>query len=111
MNHHYFLPVELLFADLDNYFPKSKLTVSDLAKSHFYDELTHYKSGIILKYINPLTISLSVATDAEGAEKTRITCAVIHKTRYLFNVLQKNKRFNSSHCPMLPIQYFISKKV
>lgn len=52
-----------------------------------------------------------MAADVEGVEKVHIAYAVIHKTRYLFNDLKKNKRFISSHCPMLPIQYLISKKV
>lgn len=52
-----------------------------------------------------------MAADAKGVEKVATTCAVIHKTRYLFSDLQqKNERFICSHCPMLPVQYFISKK-
>lgn len=53
VNHQfYFLPVELLFTDLNNYLPISKLPVNALAKSHFNDQFIHCKSVIICKYIN-----------------------------------------------------------
>lgn len=88
VNHHYLLPVELLFTDLNNYFPISKSTVNALAKSHFNDQPIHYKRVIICKYINSLIIHFPVAADAEGVEKVAVTCPVVYKIRFLFNDLQ-----------------------
>lgn len=88
VNHHYLLPVELLFTDLNNYFPISKSTVNALAKSHFNDQPIHYISVIICKYINSLIINFPVAADAEGVEKVAVTYAVVYKIRFLFNDLQ-----------------------
>lgn len=87
VNHHYFLPVELLFTGRNNYFPISKSTTNALGKPRFDDQLTHYKSVITCKQIQPLIINLYMAADAERVEQIATTCAVIHKRRYLFNDL------------------------